>query len=202
MQNTEFTCPQCRNEFWQTKYKPSLCTSLCWKSALHKMSKKIKKKIVRKNNLRLERTRSNTPKYVGHKNSDVCKHMPRETERILQGVELWPNSISESQLAGREFTWTSSTQFSIVFITQTDDESFSRSFFGVLGRQRLCWLAVAVNNVPTTANWWTHYLHELLKQINIHKLHVVMIFKKIKWSILILHKWKGSTQRHLRKSRD
>ena len=28
MQRTEFTCPQRRNEFWQTKSKPSLCTSL------------------------------------------------------------------------------------------------------------------------------------------------------------------------------
>ena len=36
--------------------------------------------------------------------------------------------------------------------------SLSRSFFGVLGRQGICWFAVAVNSVPTTAmwiQWWT-----------------------------------------------
>ena len=47
-----------------------------------------------------------------------------------------------------------------------------------------------------------HYLHELRKPIKIHKLYVVMILKKLKWTILILHKWKGSVQRHHRKSRD
>ena len=49
MQRTEFTCPQRRNEFWQTKSEPSLCTSLYagrmrWK----KLWKKTEKKNVRK----------------------------------------------------------------------------------------------------------------------------------------------------------
>ena len=109
MQNTEFTYPQRRSEFWQTMYKPSLCTSLCWKSALYKMSKNIEKKIVRKTTYVSKGPEGTLRNMWSHKNSHVCKHMPRETERILQDVELWPNSIRESQLAGREFTWTSST---------------------------------------------------------------------------------------------
>ena len=48
MQRTEFTCPQRRNEFWQTESKPSLCTSLRLKNALKKLSKKTENKIVRK----------------------------------------------------------------------------------------------------------------------------------------------------------
>ena len=98
MQNTEFTCPQRRNEFWQTMYKPSLCTSLCWKSALYKMSKNIEKKIVRKTTYVSKGPEGTLRNMWSHKNSHVCKHMPRETERILQDVELWPNSIRESQL--------------------------------------------------------------------------------------------------------
>ena len=34
-------------------------------------------------------------------------------------------------------------------------------------------------------------MHELRKQLKIHKFFVVMILKKIKWSILILHIWKS-----------
>ena len=56
-------------------------------------------------NLPLERTKSNTPKFTDHKNSDVCEH----AERILQDVDLRFNSIRESRLAGREFTMTRST---------------------------------------------------------------------------------------------
>ena len=81
MQNTEFTYPQRRSEFWQTMYKPSLCTSLCWKSALYKMSKKIKKKIVRKITYVSEGPEVTLRNMWGHKNSDVCKHMPPETEK-------------------------------------------------------------------------------------------------------------------------
>ena len=44
----------------------------------------------------------------GHKNSDVSS-MPRETDRKIADVELRPNSIRESQLAGRWLTRTSST---------------------------------------------------------------------------------------------
>ena len=53
-----------------------------------------------------------------------------------------------------------SHQFAIVFITEMDGGTFSRSFFGVLGRQGICWSAVAVNSVPTTAvwiQWWTAF---------------------------------------------
>ena len=35
-----------------------------------------------------------------------------------------------------------------------------------------------------------HYLHELRKQIKINRLQVVMILKKLKWPMLILHSWK------------
>ena len=44
------------------------------------------------------------------------------------------------------------------------------------------------------------HLHEFGKQIKIHKVYVVMILKKLNWAIL--HNWKGSIQKHHRKSRD
>ena len=48
-----------------------------------------------------------------------------------------------------------------------------------------------------------HSLHELRKQIkNPQFFFVVVILKKLKWPYLILHIWKGSIQRHYRKSRD
>ena len=65
-----------------------------------------------------------------------------------------PKMIHE--FVARDF-W-QSHQFAIVFITEIDDGSLSRSFFGVLGRQGICWFAVAVNSVPSTAmwiQWWT-----------------------------------------------
>ena len=59
-------------------------------------------------NLHSERTRVTLRDTWDNKNSDVLS-MRRETERILQDVELWPNSIRESQVAGRGFTRTSNT---------------------------------------------------------------------------------------------
>ena len=47
-----------------------------------------------------------------------------------------------------------------------------------------------------------HYLNELRKQIQIHKLYLEMILKELRWHLLILHNWKKSIQRHHRKSRD
>ena len=57
-------------------------------------------------NLCLERTRSNTPKFWDHKNSDILRN-PWETESKIADVELWPNSIRESQLGERGITKTS-----------------------------------------------------------------------------------------------
>ena len=47
------TCPRRRNEFWQTKCKPSLCTSLyAQRMRCQKLSKKIEKTIVHKRQLK------------------------------------------------------------------------------------------------------------------------------------------------------
>ena len=86
MQSTEFTCPQRRNELWQTKSKQSLRTSLP-EECVVQVVKEDGNMNCSQDNLRLEKTRSNTPKYMDHKNSDVSS-MPRETERILQDVDL------------------------------------------------------------------------------------------------------------------
>ena len=91
-QSTEFTCPQRKTEFWQTESKPSLRISPCWKTALQKLSTKIMKRIVRKTTYASRGPEVALRHKRAHKNSDVLS-MPRGTQRILQNVELWPNSI-------------------------------------------------------------------------------------------------------------
>ena len=84
MQSTEFTCPQRRNEFWQTKVKAIITyESLRWKKTLLKLSKKMEKKIVRKTTYVSKGPDVTLRNTGGHKNSDVLS-MPRQTERILQ----------------------------------------------------------------------------------------------------------------------
>ena len=161
-----------------------------------------KRELFAKDNLSLERTKSNTSKYMGSQNSDVSS-MPRETESNLQTWNFdpipsesrdWPDeSYKDKQYMQRieEFKYDAQpsqklhfiakefikkinkkiyhnakhvTRFFLhvvfnnvtslpVFKTEIDDGTFSRSFFGVLGRQGICWFAVAVNSVPTTAMW-------------------------------------------------
>ena len=77
--------------------------------------------------------------------------------------------------------------------TRTMHYGVSSSVYG----EKALWKVV--QTIMTVAG---HCLHELRKQIKIHKLYVVMILKKLKWHSLILHNWKKSTQRHHRKSRD
>ena len=52
-------------------------------------------KIVRKDNLSLKRTKSNTLEYMVLQNSDVCKHASGNREWYAD-VEFWPNSTRES----------------------------------------------------------------------------------------------------------
>ena len=107
------TCPQRRNEFLADKGVSHHCVPVyagrrrC-KCCQRKLRRKLRRQLFTKDKLSLDRTRSNTPKYMGSQNSYVVS-IPRETERMLQDVELWPYCIGESQLAGREFTRTSST---------------------------------------------------------------------------------------------
>ena len=75
-----------------------------------KVAKENREEIYSQDNLRLERTRCNTPKYLrAHefRRFKQCLGKPRVICSV--DVELWLNSIRESQLAGREFTRTSST---------------------------------------------------------------------------------------------
>ena len=108
MQSTEFNCPQRRNEFWQTKSKPSVRTSLPEECVVKVVKENREDNYSQDLSSGLERTRGNTPKYLwDHKNSDVSS-MPRETERYCKTWYFDPVP-SESQLARREFTRTSST---------------------------------------------------------------------------------------------
>ena len=95
MQSTEFYCPRRKNEFWQTASTPSLCTSLCWKNASQKLSKK-ETRVVRKTT------------YVSKGPEVTLRHFTRSLGRRDQiaDVELRPNSIRESQLAARGTTGT------------------------------------------------------------------------------------------------
>ena len=99
MQNTEFTCPQRRNEFWQTKSKPSLCTSLytirmrC-ESCQRKWGERCSQ-----DNRRLGRTRWNTPKYL----------RAFGKPRVICRRGTLTQFLRESHLAGRGDTRTSST---------------------------------------------------------------------------------------------
>ena len=103
MQSTEFTCPQRRNEFWQTQSKPSLRTSLyagrmCCKSGQRKMEKNI----VRKTTYASKGPDVTLRNTWGHKNSDVVS-MPRETERILQTWDFDPISSESRNWPNEEF---------------------------------------------------------------------------------------------------
>ena len=86
-----------------------------------------KKRIVRKTTYSSKGPEVTLRDTWAHKNSDFLS-MPRE----LQDVELWPNSIRESQLAGRGFTRTSSTckelkNFSSRSIISLPKSSWARS---------------------------------------------------------------------------
>ena len=94
--------------FGRQKSKPSLRTSLRWKNALYKLSKKIEKKIVCKTTC-VSKGPEVTLRNPWINRTLTFVSMPRETERILQDVELWPTSIRVSKLTRREFTRTSST---------------------------------------------------------------------------------------------
>ena len=62
-QKTEFTCPQRRNELQQTKFKPSSRTSLPEECGL-KVAKEDGNENYSQDNLCLERTKRDTPKYL------------------------------------------------------------------------------------------------------------------------------------------
>ena len=178
IQRTECTFPQLRNECWPTKSKLSLRTRLRWKNALWKLSKKMEKRVVRKTT------------YVS-KGPDVTL---RNTSKKFNNSD---NAENDTRISCTLFF---NSHHAIVFIPETDDESFSRSFLGVLGRQGICWLAVAVNidhcnmvNGITCTNWGSRPKSTIFSSW---------------WStrssngLLILHNWKGSMQRHHRKSRN
>ena len=83
MQSPEFTCPQRRKEFRQTESEPSLRTSLyAGRMRCKSCQRRWKRELFAKDNLSLERTKSNTPKYTGSQNSNVVS-MPQETESNL-----------------------------------------------------------------------------------------------------------------------
>ena len=74
VKETEFTCPQRWHEFWQTKSKPSSCTSLyAWRMRCKSCQRKWKKSCSQ-DNLSLEKTRCNTPKYLRAQEVRRFKH--------------------------------------------------------------------------------------------------------------------------------
>ena len=81
MQKTEFACPQRKNEFWHTK---SLSHFFVPVSTLEECVVKVvienKEENCSQDNLRLERTRSNTPKYLRSQEFRRFKHVSGNRE--------------------------------------------------------------------------------------------------------------------------
>ena len=206
-----------------------------------------KRELFAKDNLSLERTKSNTSKYMGSQNSDVSS-MPRETESNLQTWNFDPipsesrdlpdESYKDKQYMQRieEFKYDAQPSQKLHFIAKEFIKKINKKIYHNAKHVTRFFLHVVFNNVTSLplylwpkltkghylglslASWEDkgyvdlpsqstasrplqcgfserHYLHELRKQIKIHKLNVVMILKKLKWLILILHNGKGSIHR-------
>ena len=119
-------------------------------------------------NLCLERTKCITPRYLRVTRIPTFVSLPRETERILPDVELWPKSIRESQLAGREFIRTSSTFKELenpqAWCSAVTDASFHH-WRGHQEDVQKCrfliaskWFNNSHNTEDDTRIWWTRFL--------------------------------------------
>ena len=82
MRRTEFTCPQRRNEFGQTASKPSLRTRVP-EECVVKVVKEEGNEHHSQDNLRLERTRCNTPKYLRTQEFRRFKHACLGKPRVI-----------------------------------------------------------------------------------------------------------------------